>query len=173
MNQPIVEDLVTGSYILANEGVLDGLGHISGSGKRSDWVEREEIQTRLSRARGSREAGRCFVHCAALWGEGSGLQELARFLQRSQDLSTASHAIRQAEERLKEDSGFRRQADQILKRLDSPMTPLGSYALRRAGASSGGVISNALAVQHVIENEPTRATRATSSSVLKDASAAA
>ena len=45
------------------------------------------------------------------------------------------------------------------------------YALRRAGASSGGVISNALAVQHVIENEPTRATRATSSSTLKDASA--
>ena len=45
------------------------------------------------------------------------------------------------------------------------------YALRRSGASSGGVISNALAVQHVIENEPTRATRATSSSVLKDASA--
>ena len=47
------------------------------------------------------------------------------------------------------------------------------YALRRSGASSGGVISNALAVQQVIENEPTRATRATSSSVLKVASAAA
>ena len=45
------------------------------------------------------------------------------------------------------------------------------YALRRAGASSGGVISNALAVQQVMENAPTRATRATSSSVLKDASA--
>jgi ribulose-5-phosphate 4-epimerase/fuculose-1-phosphate aldolase len=29
MNQPIVEDLVTASRILANEGVLDGLGHIS------------------------------------------------------------------------------------------------------------------------------------------------
>ena len=29
MNQPIVEDLVTASHILANEGVLDGLGHIS------------------------------------------------------------------------------------------------------------------------------------------------
>ena len=169
MNQPIVEDLVTGSYILANEGVLDGLGHISGSGKRSDgWSGRRFA--RLSGARGSREAGRCFVHCAALWEVG--LQELARFLQ-VKELSTASHAVRQAEERLKEDSGFRRQADQILKRLDSSMQPdpFGPYALRRAGASSGGVISNALAVQHVIENEPTRATRATSSSVLKVASA--
>src|SRR5688500_547798 len=29
MNHPIVEDLVTTSHILANEGVLDGLGHIS------------------------------------------------------------------------------------------------------------------------------------------------
>ena len=29
MNQPIVEDLVTAGHILANEGVLDGLGHIS------------------------------------------------------------------------------------------------------------------------------------------------
>jgi hypothetical protein len=29
MNQPIVEDLVTASHILASEGVLDGLGHIS------------------------------------------------------------------------------------------------------------------------------------------------
>jgi len=29
MNHSIVEDLVTGSRILANEGVLDGLGHIS------------------------------------------------------------------------------------------------------------------------------------------------
>ena len=45
------------------------------------------------------------------------------------------------------------------------------YALSRSGASAGGVISNALAVQHVIENEPTRATSATNSSVLKDASA--
>ena len=57
MNQPIVEDLVTASYILANEGVLDGLGHISGSGKRSDWVEREEIRTpeRSERIQRSRE----------------------------------------------------------------------------------------------------------------------
>jgi ribulose-5-phosphate 4-epimerase/fuculose-1-phosphate aldolase len=29
MDQSIVEDLVTPSHILANEGVLDGLGHIS------------------------------------------------------------------------------------------------------------------------------------------------
>ena len=45
------------------------------------------------------------------------------------------------------------------------------YALTRSGASSAGVISNALAVQQVIENDPTRATSATSSSVLKVASA--
>jgi ribulose-5-phosphate 4-epimerase/fuculose-1-phosphate aldolase len=29
MNQKIIEDLVTASHILANEGVLDGLGHVS------------------------------------------------------------------------------------------------------------------------------------------------
>jgi hypothetical protein len=29
MKQSIVEDLATASHILANEGVLDGLGHIS------------------------------------------------------------------------------------------------------------------------------------------------
>jgi len=29
MNQSIIEDLVTASHILANEGVLDGLGYIS------------------------------------------------------------------------------------------------------------------------------------------------
>src|SRR5688572_14788396 len=29
MNQPIVEDLVTASHILADQGVLDGLGHVS------------------------------------------------------------------------------------------------------------------------------------------------
>jgi HCOMODA/2-hydroxy-3-carboxy-muconic semialdehyde decarboxylase len=29
MNQAIVEDLVTASHILADQGVLDGLGHIS------------------------------------------------------------------------------------------------------------------------------------------------
>ena len=29
MSHPIVEELVAGSHILANEGVLDGLGHFS------------------------------------------------------------------------------------------------------------------------------------------------
>ena len=29
MNQAIVEDLVTASHILADQGVLDGLGHVS------------------------------------------------------------------------------------------------------------------------------------------------
>jgi ribulose-5-phosphate 4-epimerase/fuculose-1-phosphate aldolase len=29
MNQQLIEDLVTASHILANEGVLDGLGHVS------------------------------------------------------------------------------------------------------------------------------------------------
>ncbi len=29
MNLPIVENLVTASHILADQGVLDGLGHIS------------------------------------------------------------------------------------------------------------------------------------------------
>ena len=57
----------------------------------------------------------CYI--ARRYGE-VGLQELARFLQ-VKELSTASHAVRRAEERLKEVSGFRRQADQVLKRLYS------------------------------------------------------
>jgi hypothetical protein len=60
----------------------------------------------------------------------------------------------------------RREAVELLELFSSDY-----YLVRRSGASSGGVISNALAVQQVIENEPTRATRATSSSVLKAASA--
>ncbi len=48
------------------------------------------------------------LHRAAIWRD-QGLSELARFLQ-VKELSTASHAVRPAEERLKEDSGFRRQA---------------------------------------------------------------
>ena len=47
------------------------------------------------------------LHRAAIWRD-QGLSELARFLQ-VKELSTASHAVRPAEERLKEDSGFRRQ----------------------------------------------------------------
>jgi putative transposase len=49
-----------------------------------------------------------------------GLPELARFLQ-VKELSTPSHAMRRAEERLKEDSVFRRQVDRVFKRLDSSM----------------------------------------------------
>ena len=81
-------------------------------------VEREEIRTpeRSERIQRSREM-LCYI--ARRYGE-VGLQELARFLQ-VKELSTASHAVRRAEERLKDDSGFRRQADQALKRLDSSM----------------------------------------------------
>jgi len=59
----------------------------------------------------------CYI--ARRYGE-VGLPELARFLQ-VKELSTASHAVRRAKERLKQDSVFRRQADQVLKRLDSSM----------------------------------------------------
>ena len=46
------------------------------------------------------------------------LQELARFL-RVKELSTASHAMRRAEARLKNNSGFGRRIEQVLNRLDS------------------------------------------------------
>ena len=42
------------------------------------------------------------------------LQELARFLQ-VKELSTASHAVRRAEARLKNNSGFSRRVDQFLR----------------------------------------------------------
>ena len=45
-------------------------------------------------------------------------------------MSTASHAVRRTKERLKEDSGFRRQADQALKRLNSSMQPYFFYYRR-------------------------------------------
>ena len=81
-------------------------------------VEREEIQQpkRSQKVQRSREM-LCYI--ARRYGE-VGLQELARFLQ-VKELSTASHAVRRAKERLKEDSGFRRQGDLALKRLDSSM----------------------------------------------------
>ena len=81
-------------------------------------VERGEIRTpeRSERVQRSREM-LCYI--ARRYGE-VGLQELARFLQ-VKELSTASHAARRAKERLKEDSGFYRQADQALKRLHSSM----------------------------------------------------
>ena len=47
-----------------------------------------------------------------------GLPALARFLQ-VKELSTGSHAVRRAEEKLKEDSRFRHYVNRVLKRLDS------------------------------------------------------
>ena len=81
-------------------------------------ADREEIRTleRSERVQRSREM-LCYI--ARRHGEVE-LQELARFLQ-VKELSTASYAVRRAEEKLKEDSSFRRQADQALKRLDSSM----------------------------------------------------
>jgi putative transposase len=81
-------------------------------------VEREEMR----RAKRSEEVQRsrellCYV--SRQYGE-VGLQELAKFL-RVKELSTASHAMRRAEERLNEDSGFSRRLDRVLKRLDSSM----------------------------------------------------
>jgi REP element-mobilizing transposase RayT len=81
-------------------------------------TEREEIRRpqRSERVQRSREI-LCYI--ARRHGE-VGVQELARFLQ-VKELSTASHAVRRAEKRLKEDSGFRRRVEQVLKRLDSTM----------------------------------------------------
>jgi putative transposase len=81
-------------------------------------VEREEIRRpeRSERVQRSREM-LCYI--ARRYGE-VGLQELAKFLQ-VKELSTASHAVRRAEARLKNDSGFGRRVDQVLKRLVSSM----------------------------------------------------
>ena len=46
----------------------------------------------------------------------AGLEELRRFLQ-VRELSTASHAVRRAEARLGQESGFRRLLDHTLRRL--------------------------------------------------------
>ena len=59
------------------------------------------------------------------------LQELARFL-RVKELSTASHAVRRAKARLKNDSGFGRRVDQVLKQLDSFMQAYLSSADKEA-----------------------------------------
>ena len=45
-----------------------------------------------------------------------GLEELARWLQ-VKELSTPSHAVRRAEERMKDDARFARQLRQVLKML--------------------------------------------------------
>jgi hypothetical protein len=44
-----------------------------------------------------------------------------RFEKTFKELTTASHAMGRAEERLEADSGFRRRIDQVLKRLHSSM----------------------------------------------------
>jgi REP-associated tyrosine transposase len=81
-------------------------------------ADREEIRQaqRSEKVQRSREM---ICYLARGYGEVR-LPELAPFLQ-VKELSTASHAVRRARERLKEDSGFRRQPDQALKRLDSTM----------------------------------------------------
>lgn len=81
-------------------------------------TDREEIRQpkRNEKVQRGREM-LCYI--ARRYGE-VGLPELARFLQ-VKELSTASHTVRRAKERLKEDSAFRRQADQALKQLHSSM----------------------------------------------------
>jgi len=81
-------------------------------------ANREEIRTpkRSEKVQRSREM-LCYI--ARRYGE-IGLSELARFLQ-VKELSKASHAMRRAEARLKNDSGFGRRVDQVLKRLASFM----------------------------------------------------
>lgn len=79
-------------------------------------ADREEIRE----PKRSEKVQRCreiLCYIARRHGE-VGLPELARFLQ-VKELSTASHAVRRAQARLKNDSGFGRRVDQVLKRLDS------------------------------------------------------
>ena len=88
-------------------------------------VEREEIRTpeRSERVKRSREM-LCYI--ARRHGEVE-LQELARFLQ-VKELSTASHAVRRAKARLKNDSDFGRRVEQVLKRLGSSIQPDSFYS---------------------------------------------
>ena len=66
---------------------------------------REEVQR-------SRE----LISCVARRHSDVGLEELARWLQ-VKELSTPSHAVRRAEERMKDDARFARQLRQVLKIL--------------------------------------------------------
>jgi len=69
---------------------------------------------------GRREAvqrSRELISCIARRHSDVGLGELARYLQ-VKELSTPSHAVRRAEERMKNDLGFARQLRRVLKILD-------------------------------------------------------
>jgi putative transposase len=79
-------------------------------------ANREEIR-RFKRSETVQRSREILCYIARRYGE-VGLPELARFLQ-AKELSTASHAMRRAEERLKDDSSFRREVDLVLKHLHS------------------------------------------------------
>ena len=69
---------------------------------------------------GRREAvprRRELISCIARCHSDVGLGELARYLQ-VKELSTPSHAVRRAEERMKNDQGFARQLRRVFKILD-------------------------------------------------------
>ena len=79
------------------------------TGIKEDEMRRRQ---RGDEVKGSREL-LCYV--ARRHGEVS-MEELARFLM-VKEPSTASHAVRRAEERLTGDAGFRRQLERVLKKL--------------------------------------------------------
>lgn len=90
------------------------------TGIDEDEIRREQ---RGDEVKGSREL-LCYV--ARRHGEVS-MAELARFLM-VKESSTPSHALRRAAARMKADSGFRRQLERVLKKLNSALPagqPLG------------------------------------------------
>jgi hypothetical protein len=77
-------------------------------------VNREEIR-RAKRSEEVQRSREMLCYLARDHGE-VGLQELTKFL-RVKEQSTASHAIRRAEGRIKEDSEFSRQVERVLRKL--------------------------------------------------------
>jgi putative transposase len=86
-------------------------------GAVSEVMRIEEGDLRRTGRREAVRRSRELISCIARRNSDIGLRELARYLQVKQ-LSTPSHAVRRAEERMKNDLGFARQLRRVLKTLD-------------------------------------------------------
>jgi len=76
----------------------------------------DEEDTKRPSRREEVQRSRELISCVARRHSDVGLEELARWLQ-VKELSTPSHAVRRAEERMKDDARFARQLRQVLKIL--------------------------------------------------------
>ena len=86
-------------------------------GAVSEVMGIEEGDLRRPGRREAVQRSRELISCIARRNSDVGLRELARYLQ-VKELSTPSHAVRRAEERMKNDLGFARQLRRVLKTLD-------------------------------------------------------